>query len=179
MKDWNAIVTIYQEGYRRVVRALQRIGPTDRTHYYNVLVMKVDQPMAALETIERLTDERPPLYDAIARVAPATFLFEFDSAESFKDHAIGAMLAWSPNLAGRSFHVRLHHRGLKFDLRSQDAERLFNDAVVAATAKAGAPARIAFDDPDAVIVIDTIDDRAGIAMWTREDLARHRLLRPD
>ena len=34
-----------------------------------------------------------------------------------------------------------------------------------------------FTDPDAVIVI--VDDLAGIAMWTREDLARHRLLRPN
>jgi tRNA(Ser,Leu) C12 N-acetylase TAN1 len=179
VKDWNAIVTIYQQGFRRAVRALQRIGPTERTHYYNVLVMKIDQPMAALEAIERLTDERPPLYDAIARVALATVLFDFDTAESFKERAVAAMLAWAPDLAGRSFHVRLHHRGLKFDLRSQDAERLFNDALVAATAKAGTPARIGFDNPDAVIVIDTIDDRAGIALWTREDLARHRLLRPD
>jgi len=30
-----------------------------------------------------------------------------------------------------------------------------------------------------VIAIDTIDDRAGISLWAREDLARHRLLRPD
>ena len=31
----------------------------------------------------------------------------------------------------------------------------------------------------AIVVIDTIDDRAGIAMWSHEDLTRHRLLRPD
>jgi tRNA(Ser,Leu) C12 N-acetylase TAN1 len=38
---------------------------------------------------------------------------------------------------------------------------------------------VSFSDPDAVIVIDTIDDRAGISLWTRDELARHRLLRPD
>ena len=48
-----------------------------------------------------------------------------------------------------------------------------------ATTKAGLPGRISFTDPDAVIVIDTVDDRAGLAMWTREDIAHHRLLRPD
>jgi hypothetical protein len=41
------------------------------------------------------------------------------------------------------------------------------------------PGRIAFTDPDAVVAIDTIDDRAGVSLWTRDDLARHRLLRPD
>jgi len=30
-----------------------------------------------------------------------------------------------------------------------------------------------------VIAIDTVDDRAGIGLWTREDLTRHHLLRPD
>ena len=39
--------------------------------------------------------------------------------------------------------------------------------------------RISFSDPDPVIAIDTVDDCAGIALWTREGLARHRLLRPD
>jgi hypothetical protein len=41
------------------------------------------------------------------------------------------------------------------------------------------PARVSFTDPDALIAIDTIDGRAGISLWTRDDLARHRLLRPD
>ena len=89
------------------------------------------------------------------------------------------MLEWLPSLTGLSFHVRLHRRGPKLDLRTPGAERLFNDAIIDATTNAGAPARVSFTDPDAVIVIDTIDDRAGLAMWTREDLARHRLLRPD
>jgi hypothetical protein len=54
-----------------------------------------------------------------------------------------------------------------------------NDVIIEATAKAGLPGSISFTDPDAVIVIDTVDDRAGLAIWTREDIARHRLLRQD
>jgi tRNA(Ser,Leu) C12 N-acetylase TAN1 len=179
VKDWNVIVTIYQQGFRRALRALQDIGPTERSLYYNLLVMKVDDPIVVLEAIEALTDERPALYDAIARVAPAMRTFEFQSTESFKDAAKAIMLEWLPNLTGRSFHVRVHKRGSKLDLRTPDAEHLFNDDIVAGTSKAGPPAHVSFTDPDAVIVIDTIDDRAGVAMWTRGDLVRHRLLRPD
>jgi len=32
-----------------------------------------------------------------------------------------------------------------------------------------------FTDPDAVIAIDAVGDRARIRLWTREDLLRHRL----
>jgi len=34
-------------------------------------------------------------------------------------------------------------------------------------------------DPDAVIAIDSVDHRAGMALWTRDDLKCHPLLRPD
>jgi tRNA(Ser,Leu) C12 N-acetylase TAN1 len=179
VKDWNVIVTIYQQGFRRALRALEDIGPTERSPYHNVLVMKVDDPMSVLETVERLTDERPALYDAIARVAPAMRTFEFQSAASFKDNATSIMLEWLPGLTGRSFHVRLHRRGPGLDLRTPDGERFFDEAIIAATTAAKTPARISFADPDVVIVVDTIDDRAGLALWTRDDLARHRLLRPD
>jgi tRNA(Ser,Leu) C12 N-acetylase TAN1 len=179
VKDWNVIVTIYREGLQRALRALQDIGPTDSSPYHNVLVMKVDEPLKVLDTVERLTDARPALYDAIARVAPAMRSFQFQSTDAFEAAVNSTVLEWLPMLAGRSFHVRLHRRGPNLDLRTPDAERLFDDAIIAATARAGTPACISFTEPDVVVVIDTIENRAGIAIWTKDDLARHRLLRPD
>jgi tRNA(Ser,Leu) C12 N-acetylase TAN1 len=179
MKDWNVIVTVYQQGFRRALRVLRDVGPIERSPYHNVLVMKADDPMRALEVIGHLTDEQPALYDAVARVAPAMRTFEFESTEAFKNRASSVIREWTPNLVGRSFHVRLHRRGSKLEVRTPDAERCLGDFLIDATMKAGMAARISFTDPDAVIVIDTVDDRAGIAMWTRADLARHRLLRPD
>jgi adenosylmethionine-8-amino-7-oxononanoate aminotransferase len=85
--------------FRRKVRASQDIGPTERGPYHNVLVMKVDDPMAVLEAIERLTVERQALYDAIARVASAMPAFEFSSAEGFKDNAKSILFEWLPSLA--------------------------------------------------------------------------------
>ena len=179
MKDWNAVVTIYQDGFKRALRALKDFGPIDPTLYHNVLVMKVGDPTALLEAIEKRTEESPALYDAISRVAPAMRGFDFESEEGFEKEAKSIMLEWSPRLAGQSFHVRLHRRGGKHAVRTPDLERLFGDALLAATATSGMPGSISFTDPAFVIVIDTIDDRAGLALWSREDLSRHRLLRPD
>jgi len=39
MEDWNVIVSVYQDGFRRAVRALQAHGTIDRSPYHNVLVM--------------------------------------------------------------------------------------------------------------------------------------------
>jgi tRNA(Ser,Leu) C12 N-acetylase TAN1 len=105
--------------------------------------------------------------------------FDFHSAEELRDKAASIMREWNERLVGRLFHVRLHRRGGRHELRSPDVERSLDDKILAATQHAGVPAMISFSGPEVVIAIDTVDDRAGIALWTREDLARHRLLRPD
>jgi tRNA(Ser,Leu) C12 N-acetylase TAN1 len=132
-----------------------------------------------LDAIERKTAENTALYDAISRVAPATRTTGFRSVDEFMQKLRAILLEWLPHLMGRSFHVRLHRRGGRHDLRTPEVERSFDQLLLDATAAASAPSKISFTDPDAVIAIDTIDDRAGIGLWTRGDFARHRLLWPD
>lgn len=179
MKDWNVVVSVFQDGFRRAIRSLQQIAPVERSPYHNVLVMRVDDPMSTLTAIERKTEESPALYDSISRVAPVMHTFEFHSAEAFAEHASSILRGWSERLGGRSFHVRLHRRGGRHQFKTPDMEKKLNEALLAATQDAGVSGRVSFSDPDAVIAIDTVDDRAGVALWTRDDLKRHRLLRPD
>ena len=179
MKDWNVVVSVFQDGYSRALRALQKLGVAERSPYHNVLVMKVDDPAVMLEMIEKNTEENPALYDAISRVAPAMRYFDFLSEEEFVEKAKAVLREWLPRLAGRSFHVRLRRRGTKHELCTQDAERLFNDAIVDATTRTGMASTISFTDSDVVIEIDTVDNRAGLGLWTRDELARHHVLRPD
>ena len=179
MKDWNVVISVYQDGFRRALRALKEYGSVERSPYHNVLVMHVEDPKALLEAIEQKTETNTALYDAISRVAPAMYTVDFRSIEEFKEKIASILIAWLPCLIGASFHVRLHRRGDRHELRTPDVEHLFDDLLLDAMAAKGARCRLSFTDPDAVIVIDTVDNRAGIGLWTREDLAHHRLLRPD
>jgi tRNA(Ser,Leu) C12 N-acetylase TAN1 len=179
MKNWNVIISIFQDGFRRAIRALRKLGPVERSPYHNVLLMAAEDPIGLLEAIERQTEVDPALYGAISRVAPALRSFEFHSAEDFQAGAKQIVMEWLPRLARQSFHVRLHRRGLKHNLRSQDVERDLGEALLEALKEAGTPGSLSFSDPDAVVAIDTIDERVWIGFWTREDLTRHRLLRPD
>jgi tRNA(Ser,Leu) C12 N-acetylase TAN1 len=122
-----------------------------------------------LEAIERKTEENTALYDAISRIAPAMRTVEFHSMEEFSERLKPVLLEWLPRLTGSSLHVRLHRRGDRHDLPTPDAERSFDDFLLAATGAAGAPCKISFTDPDAVIAIDTVDDRAGVALWSPAD----------
>ncbi len=150
MRDWNVVISIYQEGFRRVLKALRQLAPTERSEYYNVLIMKTDDPFALLTAIEQKAEESTALYDAISRVAPAMRSFEFHSADEFVKKAKQIIGEWSARLAGHSFHVRLHRRGAKYDLATQDAERMFDDVIIDTTAKTGTPGKVSFTDPDAV-----------------------------
>lgn len=177
--DWNVVVCVHPDGYRRAVRALRAVGAVAHSHFHNVLLMAVDDPLALLGEIERRAGLDPALAGAISRVAPATQCFAFRSVAEFEAGARAVVSGWLPRLANKSFHVRLHRRGLGDVLHSPDIERLVDDVLLAALAEAGTPGTISFSDPDVVIAIDTVDDRAGMALWSREDLARHPLVRPD
>jgi tRNA(Ser,Leu) C12 N-acetylase TAN1 len=177
--EWNVVVSVYQDGFRRAIHALRQLGPVERSRYHNILLMNVDNPLDVLGTIERKSDEIPALYDAIARIAPATRTFEFRSADEFREKAQSILREWSPQLIGRSFHVRLHRRGDRRRLPTPDIEKFLDDVILSLTSEGGKPAHISFTDPDVVISVDTVDDRAGLAMWTHDELAVHRLLRPD
>lgn len=179
MKEWNIIISVFQDGFRQALRALRKFGEVERGHFHNVLAMAVDDPMALLSAIEEQIKHEPALFDAIARVAPAMQTFEFHSAEEFKEKAKAATHEWLPRLAGRSFHVRLHRRGFKHQLETPDAEKYLGEVALAALAQRGTPGSISLSKPDFVIVIDTLDHRAGAAIFSREELAGHPLLRPD
>ena len=50
---------------------------------------------------------------------------------------------------------------------------------MAALAAAGTPGQISLYDADAVVLIETVGPRAGLALWTRADLARYPFLGAD
>ena len=175
-QSWNAIVTARGDRLPEARRALRTLGRVERTGFYNVLAMNVDGLETFLTRLERLLADHPSFAESIASVFPAERCFDFSDAADFESKAREAALAWVPQLAGKSFHVRVHRRGRKRTLVSPDEERAVADALLGATRETGTPARVAFDDPDAIVLVETIGGRAGIALRTREDYRQHPLL---
>jgi hypothetical protein len=101
--NWNVIVSIFQDGFRRAIRALRTLGPIERSRYHNVLVMSVEDPVALLEAIERQTEADPALYDTISRVAPAARSFEFHSTEEFLARAKAIVMEWQRTANPRKY----------------------------------------------------------------------------
>jgi len=179
MRDWNVVITVHDGNFTRARQLLDRFGKIKRTGFYNVLVMKVEDVAAFQEQLADHAAIVPDILGVVARVMPATEVFEFQSAEAFETQAREVALQWAPQLAGKSFHARMHRRGFKEALPSQQEERMLDEALLQALERAGTPGRIDFEDPDFILDVETVGQRAGMSLWTREDLHHYPFLKLD
>jgi tRNA(Ser,Leu) C12 N-acetylase TAN1 len=60
LKPWNVVVSVQKGRMREAVESLHRFGQVAKTEFYNVLVVKADDPQAMLDTLreEQLSDPR-------------------------------------------------------------------------------------------------------------------------
>jgi len=173
MEDWNVVATTRPDRFAAACKLLAALGPVHRTGYYDVLVMRCDDVERFLADLLALL---PAGESAVAHVRPARATFVFRTPDEFDGLARRVALAWAPRLLGRSFHVRMHRRGFEQRMSAQQEERFLDDVLLEALARGGEPGRISFEDPDAVLAIDTVGGRAGLALWSRDELHRYAFL---
>ncbi len=118
-------------------------------------------------------------FSLLSQTPPVTATFSFQSPEEFETKAKEAVLPWVENLAGKSFHVRMHRRGFKGRISSPESERFLDKILLEELVKIGHPGQITFEDPEAIIVVETVGQQAGLSCWSREDLQRYPLLKLD
>src|SRR3990170_663380 len=178
-QDWNVVVSVSGDCYKRARKLLRSFGAVEHTDYYNVLTLAVTDVPGFLETLRQAVEQEPELRDCIARAIPATHHFLFQSAEEFEAQAKAVAAQFAPQLTGKSFYVRMHRRGFRNRLASPHEERLLDEFLLDALERAGAPGSIRFTDPDAVIAVETVGPWAGLSLWKREDLRRYPFVRVD
>jgi tRNA(Ser,Leu) C12 N-acetylase TAN1 len=102
----------------------------------------------------------------------------FQTPEEFEARVREEVAALAPSLAGKSFYVRVHRRGFKGRVSSHAEEQRSSVALLEALERAGTPGRVTFEDPDAVVLVETVGSQAGLSVWSREDLRRYPVIRP-
>ncbi|MFN3484016.1 MAG: RsmD family RNA methyltransferase [Planctomycetota bacterium] len=177
--DWNIVVSVREGRFNEARRLLAPLARPAKTPFFNLLTLKVEDPVRFLDDLGRLAAERPEAGEILGRVSPAQEAFFFASAAEFRERSEKIAEAWAPRLADRTFYVRVRRRGLRARLSSLEEERRLAGTVLDALTRAGRTARVRFEDPDAVLVVDIVGTRAGMAVWTRQELARYPWIRPD
>lgn len=179
MLDWNLVVTTHEHRYSDARELLAPMGELSDTDYYNVLVMRVEAPEDFPARLERRFEENPELAESLARVLPVTKTFSFQTPQEFESQAAAAAQECLPQLAGRRFHVRMHRRGFKGRLSSQQEEQWLAGWLLDELAEQDKTAYVDFADPDWILAMDTVGQRAGFSLWSREQLQRYPLLKLD
>ena len=180
MQDWNVVVTVTDRYARFHAKSgLKRFGKVAGTEFHNVLVMHVADVGALMAALDQMMASDLSLINDISRLMPAQATIDFATKEEFEEKAGTVILGWADRMAGKTFHIRFHRRGMGDQLCSLDEEKALDTALLEKFTAMGKPGRIAFDDPDFVIDIETVGNRAGLSLWTREDLQRYPFLRVD
>lgn len=176
---WNLVATVHAEGWREALGVLGRYGKVRKTPYYNVVVMAVEDPRAVAEDLARRIAAEPGLMNFLSRVVPLDAAFELGPLEEAEERFVAALLPFLPRLAGKSFHVRVHKRGPGKALSAHALERALGERLLKALEATGTPGRLAFTDVEVILVVEIVDQRAGVAAFDREERARFPFLRLD
>lgn len=179
MHEWNVVITVQPDGYNKARRLLDRFGPVSKTDYFNILLMRVDDQKQFLDVLLEESRRDPEIVSSLARVLPVFECFDFWSPEQFEEYARQAVSAYLGTLAGKSFHVRMHRRGFKGKISGMEEEKFLDTFLLEELEKSGNNGRITFEDPDAIVALETLGTRAGLSLWTRDELKRYPLLHLD
>jgi tRNA(Ser,Leu) C12 N-acetylase TAN1 len=177
MMEANAVVNLNARGLKQAIGVLGAFGPIRKTGFFNVLLLKASDVPAMLESLREMMTSDPGSLAFLARLVPVSRAFIFQSPEEFEERARQVVLEWSDSLAGRTFHVRMRRRGFKGRMSGLDEEHFLDRLLLEALEEKGTPGRITFDDPDAIIAVETVGPWAGLSLWMREDLKRYPFIK--
>jgi tRNA(Ser,Leu) C12 N-acetylase TAN1 len=177
--DWNVVVSAREGEFNRAKQLLSALGAVSGSDYLNVLVMRVEAPKQFLEILRERLAREPEWFAVLGRLMPVTLTFTFQSPAEFESKASAAVQVFAPQPANKRFHVRMNRHGFKGRLSSHEEERILGKALLGALECTGTPGQITFTDPDVIVDVETLGNRAGLALWTREDLQRYAFLRLD
>ncbi len=166
MEEWNVLATAHEGRRDALLTALRRLARFRPGGYRNVLICTVDDPHQFLRQVADALRRDTLLATALARVIPIDVTLHFDPNDAASTIAAGAE-PLVDRLAGGTFFVRVERRGLKGKLHSQTLERALGDLVWRALEARGHQPRVSFHDPDAVLVVETLGDRVGLAVLPR------------
>lgn len=173
MAEWNILATSFMREERHLIRILGRYGEFKRTPFRDVLLGHVDDASEFLETLER---EGPERLRSLSQVVPLDKDFHFELSD-IREKLMDALSPYVEELENKSFHVRVSRRGHKGEISSLEIEKEMDAFIMGSLAKAGKEARIDFDDPDLIIIVETIGNWAGVGLITREMKERYHFIR--
>lgn len=164
--EWNILATANRRQERYLLRLLSKYGEFKGSGYRDVVLGRVEDVDIFLETLEALRREKPGNLSPLSRIVPVERTFQFDLSD-FRDKLKEAILPYVELVENSRFYVRVERRGHKGEISSLEEEQEMDSFILEALKNTGKLAQVSFKDPDMIIIVETIENRAGVGIITR------------
>lgn len=165
--EWNILATAIKRQERYLLRLLSRYGEFRGSGYRDVVMGRVEDVDDFLENLETMRKENPEKLRPLSQVVSVERTFQFDLSD-FKDKLKEVIPPYVELVENRRFYVRVKRRGHKGEISSLEVEKEMDAFILEALDKTGKQAQVNFEDPDKIIIVETIGNQAGVGLITRE-----------
>ena len=176
MKEWNILATAFWGRGKDALRLLTQYGEFRGSGFKDVLQGHVEDVNLFLEKLESMRRENPDRMNSLSQILPLEQTFNFNLPD-FMEKLKGTVLPYMEKVEGKKFYVRVKRRGHKGEMSSFEIEKEISSFIFERLEQAGKCAQVSFSDPDIIIVVETIANRAAIALITREMKEKYPLIK--
>ena len=176
MKDWNVILTSQMDQERRLLRELAGLGEFSPSGFREVILGKVPDLTAFLETLKGWWEEKPFLPQLLSTAAPVSRVFPF-TLENLVPRLKEEVLPLMADIGDRAFYVRMKRRGHKGELSSLEVEQALDQFLKEELAAQGFSPHIDFNNPEVIVLLETVHNQCGLALITRQMKERYPFIK--
>lgn len=179
LKDWNLLVTLVPGPHhvRQALDELRRLGRFAPSSFKDVCIGKVDEVARFLEDFQAARTAGQEWTHLVARIIPVRRVFTF-TPESFARQLEEAVAPFVDEMRSGSCYVRIERRGMAGKIPTQQIERAVADHLFGLAQARGIQLVTRFEDPDYVVVGETLGEQCGVALITRELSSRYPFVKP-
>ncbi len=176
MEKWNILATAQKRQERYLLRLLNNYGEFRGSGYRDVILGYVADIPAFLEALEGIRREAPQKLRSLGQIVPLEKNFQFDVAD-FREMAKEAVSPYIGQLEDSRFFVRVVRRGHKGELSGMEAEKELDGFILKSLEDKGKRAMINIEEFEKMIIIETVENRAGVGLLTRELKEKYPLIK--
>jgi len=176
MKQWNILATAFWGRGKDALRLLTPHGEFKGSGFKDVLQGYVEDVHLFLDKLELIRQENPDSMTSLSQILALRRTFTF-SLPDFMDKLKETVLPYVEKVEDKKFYVRVKRRGHKGEMSSLEIEKEISSFIFEKLEEAGKPAQVSFSDPDVIIIVETIANRAGVALVTREMREKYPLIK--
>ncbi len=176
MKEWNILATAQKGQERYALRLLKNHGEFGRSGYRDVVLGCVDDVEAFLKKLEDIRAETPQKLRSLGQIVPLERNFQFEVAD-FMERAKEAISPYIDRLENTRFFVRVVRRGHKGEISGMETEKELDGFILGALEEKGKQAKVDIVGFEKMIIIETVENRAGVGLVTRAMKEKYPLIK--